>query len=212
MTTDSHHPSHRLTDRNWLAAQDPFSLFQDWFALAQAHEPEDANAMALSTIDSQGVPNVRMVLLKDFNSFGFVFYTNSTSAKGRELAAQPHAAAVLHWKSLRRQVRFRGGVEQVSTQEADAYFASRHRNSQIGAWASVQSSHLPAREAFDARFAQFSAEFEGKDVQRPPHWCGYRIVPIEIEFWQDRPNRLHDRLQFTRAASDLAWAVSRLYP
>jgi pyridoxamine 5'-phosphate oxidase len=153
-----------------------------------------------------------MVLLKDADERGFVFYTNEESAKGAELSSMPKAALVLHWKSLRRQVRVRGPVERVSAAEADAYFASRTRPSQLGAWASEQSRPLDARETFEASYAGIEKRFEGKDVTRPPHWGGYRIVPVQIEFWMDRPYRLHDRIRFTRASAEGAWQKTRLYP
>jgi pyridoxamine 5'-phosphate oxidase len=189
---------------------DPNALFETWFAEAQAGEPNDAEAMALATADAAGRPAVRMVLLKGHDGRGFAFYTNEQSAKGGQLAANPAAALLFHWKSLRRQVRVEGRVERVDATEADAYFASRGRDSQLGAWASDQSRSLDRRETFESRFAEAEARFAGGPVPRPPHWSGYRVVPERIEFWEDRPHRLHHRRLFTRAAE--GWAESLLYP
>ena len=203
---------------NWLtretaaAEADPIARFAEWFAEAEAKEPNDPNAMALATVDETGMPNVRMVLLKSFDETGFVFYTNYESAKGREILASGKAALVLHWKSLRRQVRARGTVTAVSDAEADAYFASRHRSSRIGAWASQQSRPLEGRFRFEADIARYTAKFGVGDVPRPPHWSGFRITPLEIEFWQDRKFRLHDRVRLTRATPDDPWSAVRLYP
>jgi len=191
-------------------AADPHLLFEDWFAEARAREPHDAEAMALATADAAGRPSVRMVLLKGHDERGFVFYTNGHSRKGEELAANPRAALLFHWKSLRRQVRIEGNVSPVSPIEADAYFATRARDSQLGAWASDQSRPLISREAFERRFAQLQAAYEGKDVPRPPHWSGYRVAPERIEFWSDRPHRLHERRLFTRAGP--GWTEGLLYP
>jgi pyridoxamine 5'-phosphate oxidase len=199
-------------DAQLFTADEPFELFDRWFAEAQASEPNDPNAMALATVDADGLPDVRMVLLKGHDARGFVFYTNSHSAKGRELAGQPQAALLFHWKSLRRQVRVRGRVEAVSEAESDAYFASRPRGSQVGAWASDQSATLSAREVLEAKVAEFDAKFDGADVPRPPHWRGYRIVPSAIEFWRDRRSRLHERWVFSRAGDDDAWATRMLNP
>lgn len=191
---------------------EPFLLFQAWFDEAKASEPNDPNAMALATVDPEGLPDVRMVLMKGFDEDGVVFYTNTESAKGRELAATPKAAVVFHWKSLRRQVRFRGPVEQVSAEEADAYFQSRPRDSRIGAWASQQSRPLESRFALEKAVAGYAAQYAIGDVPRPPYWTGFRIRPVSIEFWQDRPFRLHDRVQFLRPAADASWTKARLYP
>jgi pyridoxamine 5'-phosphate oxidase len=192
-------------------ANDPFRLFDQWFAEAKASEPNDANAMALATADADGQPHVRMVLLKDHGPKGFVFYTNEQSAKGDQLAENPRAALLFHWKSLRRQVRVEGNVERVSAAEADAYFATRSRDSQLGAWASDQSRPLDSRATFERRFEDIKGRFDGEEVRRPPHWGGYRVVPERIEFWTDRPHRLHERRLFTRAAAD-GWSEGLLYP
>lgn len=189
---------------------EPFALFGDWLALARERELNDANAVALATADATGLPDCRMVLLKDFDARGFVFYSNAESAKGRQLAENPQAALLFHWKSLRRQVRARGQVEAVTAEEADAYFASRAREARIGAWASDQSRPLPARFALEKRVAEYGLRFGLGEVPRPPHWTGWRLMPEQIEFWRDRPFRLHDRLQFVRAGA--GWTRSRLYP
>lgn len=199
-----------LKSGDFTTADDPFALFEAWFAEAKASEPRDPNAMALSTVDQDGLPDVRMVLLKDHDQRGFVFYTNSESAKGRELASAGKAAMVLYWKSLNRQIRARGTVSEVSPADADAYFASRHRGSRIGAWASRQSRPLASRAALEQEVASLEQRFAEGEVPRPPHWKGYRIVPSAIEFWQDRTSRLHDRVVFTRAGE--AWERQRLYP
>ena len=189
---------------------DPFSLFDEWFAEAQASEPNDPNAMALATAGADGQPHVRMVLLKGHDPDGFVFYSNDQSAKGGQLAENGRAALLLHWKSLRRQVRIEGVVERVSSEEADAYFATRGRDSQLGAWASDQSRPLDSRKTFESRFDETKRRFDGVDVPRPPHWGGYRVIPQTIEFWTDRPHRLHERRLFTRAAD--GWTEGLLYP
>lgn len=188
---------------------DPFDLFDAWFAEAVASEVNDPNAMSLATVDPDGMPDVRTVLLKGHDHGGFVFYTNLQSAKGRELAANPRAALLFHWKTRRRQVRIRGPVSQVTDAEADAYFATRPRTSQLGAWASDQSRPLRARAELEARVAEMEGRFPG-DVPRPPHWSGFRVTPVEMEFWQDGPFRLHDRFLYRREGD--RWAVSRLFP
>ena len=189
---------------------DPLALFDQWFAEARASEPNDPEAMALATADPSGQPSVRMVLLKGHGPAGFVFYTNEQSAKGGQLAANPSAALLLHWKSLRRQVRIEGAVERVSDMDADVYFATRARDSQLGAWASDQSRPLDSRETFEGRFAEMQQKFDGQDVPRPPHWSGYRVIPERIEFWTDRPHRLHERRLFVREGG--GWAEGLLYP
>lgn len=189
---------------------DPFALFDEWFAKARAAEPNDPNAMALATADARGRPSVRMVLLKGHGADGFVFYTNREGRKAADLVANPHAALLFHWKSLRRQVRIEGAVTLASDVESDAYFASRSRDSQLGAWASDQSRPLDARETFAARVADMEARFADAPVPRPPHWGGYRVVPATIEFWQDRAHRLHERRVFTRWAE--GWSEGLLYP
>ncbi|KRC79744.1 pyridoxamine 5'-phosphate oxidase [Sphingomonas sp. Root241] len=189
---------------------DPFQLFDAWFAEARASEPNDSNAMALATVDAAGQPSVRMVLLKGHGPDGFVFYTNRESRKAGELAAVPKAALLFHWKSLRRQIRIEGTVAQVTDAESDAYFASRSRDSQLGAWASEQSRPLDARATLEARYEEMRARFESGEVPRPPHWGGYRVVPSAIEFWQDREHRLHERRLFVPAAN--GWSEGLLYP
>jgi pyridoxamine 5'-phosphate oxidase len=201
-----------LTGGDFTEADEPLRLFARWFEEATRTEPADANAMAVATAAPDGLPNVRMVLLKEFGQSGFVFYTNENSQKGRELAANPQAACLFHWKSLQRQIRLRGRVTLVPEAEADAYFASRPRMSQIGAWASQQSSPLESRLAFEKAVAFYAAKHLAGSVPRPPHWRGYCLQPSSIEFWQDRPFRLHDRIVFTRAAPDAPWTRTRLYP
>jgi pyridoxamine 5'-phosphate oxidase len=193
-----------------MMANDPFRLFDAWLAEARASEINDPEAMALATSSADGRPSVRMVLLKGHGPDGFDFYTTAQSAKADQLRENPRAALLFHWKSLRRQVRVEGAVERVSQAEADAYFATRARDSQLGAWASDQSRPLDSRETFEARFEQVKERFEGADVPRPPHWGGYRVVPERIEFWTDRPYRLHERRLFTRLAE--GWAEGLLYP
>jgi pyridoxamine 5'-phosphate oxidase len=201
-----------LTSGNLFAVEDPFALFTEWMGEAAISEPNDPNAMALATVDESGLPDVRIVLLKGVDERGFVFFTNTESAKGRQLAANMQAAVDFHWKTLGRQVRVRGPVEQVTTHEADEYFASRPRLSQIGAWASQQSRELAERAIFEAEIARLDAEFGTGAPPRPSHWSGYRILPLTIEFWHNRPYRLHDRLQFVRTTPDAPFARRRLYP
>jgi pyridoxamine 5'-phosphate oxidase len=191
---------------------DPLALFADWLSLAVKKEVNDPNAMALATADADGLPDVRMVLLKDFDARGLTFYSNSERAKGLQLAANPQAAVCFHWKSIRRQVRVRGPVEPVSNAEADAYFATRARSARIGAWASAQSRPLEGRFALEQKAAAEALRFGIGDVPRPPHWTGYRIAPTRIEFWVNRPFRLHDRLEFSRDGANGAWRTCRLYP
>ena len=201
-----------LTGGDFAEADEPFKLFGSWFAEAKRAEPVNPEAMALATIDGDGTPNARMVLLKGFDDRGFVFYTNLDSVKGHELAAAPKAALTFYWKSLERQVRIRGRVEAVSAEEADAYFATRSRMAQIGAWASKQSAALESRLAFEKAVARYTAKFAVGAVPRPPHWSGYRVVPQEIEFWHERPFRLHDRIVFRRDGAGAPWRKTRLYP
>jgi len=192
--------------------EDPFALFEDWLAAAKNKELNDPNAMALSTAGPDGFPDVRMVLLKDFDERGFVFYTNTRSAKGSQLAENARAALCFHWKSLRRQVRIRGMVSQVASEEADAYFQSRARDSRIGAWASKQSRPLESRFALEKAVAGYAAKFNIGEIPRPQDWTGFRIAPVHMEFWRDRAFRLHDRLAFDRASPDAGWMTTRLYP
>ncbi|WP_166042005.1 pyridoxamine 5'-phosphate oxidase [Sphingosinicella sp. YJ22] len=189
---------------------DPFALFDEWLAEARLSEPNDPEAMAVATVDAAGRPSARMVLLKGHGPDGFVFYTNQESRKGGELADNPNAALLFHWKSLRRQVRIEGTVTPVEAAEADAYFASRSRDSQLGAWASDQSRPLDSRATFEARFADVRARYEGGDVPRPPHWSGYRVMPERVEFWNDRAHRLHERRLFVRDGG--GWSEGLLYP
>lgn len=189
---------------------EPYDLFRTWLAEAEASEPNDANAMAIASVGADGQPSVRMVLLKDADPRGFVFYTNYESRKGRQLLETRKAALVLHWKTLGRQVRGEGAVETVSDEEADAYFASRHRSSQIGAWASQQSRPLESRFELEKRVALFAAKYAIGTVPRPAYWSGFRVVPDRIEFWENRPFRLHDRLVYHRAGE--GWTTEKLYP
>jgi pyridoxamine 5'-phosphate oxidase len=197
---------------DFTEATDPFALFSAWMAEAESLEPADPEAMALATVDAQGLPNARMILLKGADSQGFVFYTNCESAKGHELAANPKAALLFYWKSLGRQVRMRGAVEPATDVEADAYFATRHRESRIGACASLQSRPLASRAALEAEVARLTKEFGDGEVPRPSYWCGYRLIPFEIEFWRSGAFRLHDRIVFRRATPQAPWTKTRLYP
>lgn len=201
-----------LTTGDFTEADEPLRLFAAWFAEASKTEPADPNAMSVATADASGMPNVRLILLKGFDARGFVFYSNTDSRKGHELTENPRAALAFHWKSLKRQVRVRGTVETVPDDEADAYYASRARMSQIGAWASKQSSPLESRLAFEKAVAYYTAKFGTGRVPRPPFWVGYRVVPLVIEFWQDRAYRLHDRIEFHRPSANSAWTKTRLYP
>ena len=201
-----------LISGDFTAAEEPFGLFAEWFAEAVKSEPNDPNAMALATVDADGLPDVRMVLLKGYDADGFVFYSHVASAKGRELAANPKAALLFHWKSLRRQVRIRGNVETVTEAEADAYFATRPKQAQIGAWASKQSQPLESRLAVEKAIALNAAKYALGEVPRPPGWSGWRIIPQALEFWHARPFRLHDRIEFHRASPNAAWEKTRLYP
>lgn len=196
-----------------LSGRNPYELFQEWLDEAGENELNDPNAMAIATADAQGRPSLRMVLLKGFDPAGFVFYTNLESRKGSQLAENPNAALLFHWKSLRRQVRVEGPVEPVTPEEADEYFATRARGSQIGAWASDQSRPLESRYALEKKVAGFGAKFGVSKVPRPPHWSGFRIRPLRIEFWKDGAFRLHDRFLFTKPEADAeGWTVERLYP
>jgi pyridoxamine 5'-phosphate oxidase len=201
-----------LTSGDFTEADEPLRLFAAWFDEAAKSEPRDPTAMSLATVDSSGLPNVRMVLMKGFDERGFVFYTNIESQKGRELDQTAKAALLFHWKSLNRQVRLRGSVERVTDAEADEYFATRPRLAQIGAWASKQSHPLESRMAFEKAIALTTAKFALGTVPRPPHWTGYRLVPVVIEFWHDRPYRLHDRVEFRRDDPGAPWHKTRLYP
>jgi pyridoxamine 5'-phosphate oxidase len=200
------------TPGDFTAAEEPFALFAEWFAEACKNEPNDPNAMSLATVDASGLPDVRMVLMKGYDSDGFVFYSHIASRKGRELAANPKAGLLFHWKSLRRQVRIRGTVSQVSAAEADAYFATRPKQAQLGAWASKQSEPLESRFAFEQAIAKFAVKYGLTEVPRPPGWSGWRIAPLAIEFWHDRPFRLHDRIEFRRETLGAPWSKLRLYP
>lgn len=199
-----------LTTGDFTEEAEPYRLFGRWLEDATASEPNDPNALALATVDADGMPDVRMVLLKGFDERGFVFYTNFESAKGEEILSSMKAAMCFHWKSLRRQIRIRGPVEQVSDAEADEYYSSRPRGSRIGAWASRQSRPLESRFALEKAVAEYTAKYAIGEIPRPPHWSGFRIVPQSIEFWHDRPFRLHDRVKFTHAQD--SWTRSRLYP
>lgn len=189
----------------------PFTLFDEWYAEARTSELNDSNAMALATVDAEGRPSSRMVLLKGHGPDGFVFYTNRQSRKAGDIAQNPNVALLFHWKSLRRQIRIEGALSQVADAESDAYFATRGRDSQLGAWASEQSRPLPSRETFEQAFDTMANRFADGDVPRPPHWGGYRVVPVAIEFWQDRAHRLHERRLFT-PTTDGNWSEGLLYP
>ncbi|MDL2407443.1 pyridoxamine 5'-phosphate oxidase [Rhizobium calliandrae] len=201
-----------LTSGDFTEQNEPFKLFATWLREAEATEPNDPNAVALATVDKDGLPNVRMVLLKGFDSDGFVFYTNFESQKGQEILSQKKAAMCFHWKSLRRQVRLRGLVEVVSDKEADDYFRTRARGSRIGAWASKQSRPLEGRFALEKAVAEYTARYAIGDIPRPPYWSGFRIRPLSIEFWHDRQFRLHDRVEFRRDMPEGAWEKVRMYP
>src|ERR1700704_1678299 len=201
-----------LTSGDFTEAEEPLRLFAAWFEEATRSEPRDPTAMSLATVDAAGLPNVRMVLMKGFDGRGFVFYTNVDSNKGQELDRARNGALLFHWKSSNRQVRLRGPVERVEDQEADAYFATRPRLAQIGAWASKQSAPLESRHAFEKAIALSTAKFAIGTIPRPPHSTGYRLVPLAIEFWHDRPFRLHDRIEFRREAPGAPWRKTRLYP
>ncbi|TMJ84251.1 MAG: pyridoxamine 5'-phosphate oxidase [Alphaproteobacteria bacterium] len=205
------HPS-GLTSGDLIEADEPLRLFAAWFEQAARSEPRDPTAMSLATVGADGLPNVRMVLMKGFGEAGFVFYTNVDSQKGHELDREQKAALLFHWKSANRQVRLRGPVERIEDAEADAYFATRPRLTQIGAWASKQSAPLESPHAFEKAIAYYVAKFGLGTVPRPPNWTGYRLRPLQIEFWQERPFRLHDRLEFRREALDTPWHKARLYP
>ncbi|MGA9442970.1 MAG: pyridoxamine 5'-phosphate oxidase [Methyloceanibacter sp.] len=201
-----------MDHQDFTAADDPFALFQAWLAEAEKSEPCDPEAMALATADSDGLPNLRMILLKGADESGFVFYTNCGSAKGGELAANAKAALLFYWKSLGRQIRIRGLIKPSTDAEADAYFATRHPQSRIGAWASEQSRPLESRAALEEAVARYADQFDGREVTRPDYWRGYRVCPVEIEFWQNGDYRLHDRIVFRRATPDEAWTKTRLNP
>ncbi|THK36834.1 pyridoxamine 5'-phosphate oxidase [Ensifer sp. MPMI2T] len=204
--------ANELITGDFTEANEPFSLFGTWLEDAEENEINDPNAVALATVDPDGLPNVRMVLLKGFDERGFVFYTNFESQKGREILSARKAAMCFHWKSLRRQVRIRGPVEIVSDEEADEYFRSRPRGSRIGAWASKQSRPLESRFALEKAVAEYTARHAIGEIPRPEYWSGFRILPTSIEFWHDRPFRLHDRVEFRRQTPEGGWAKVRMYP
>lgn len=210
--THPNQPNQGLKPRDFTESDAPFVLFSAWMEEAKAAEPVDPDAMALATVDAEGLPNVRMILLKGFDEGGFVFYTNCDSAKGGELAVNPKAAIVLYWKSLGRQIRARGLIEPATDAESDAYFATRSRQSRIGACASSQSRPLTSRAALEDAVADLTERFGEGDIKRPAYWRGYRLVPLEIEFWQNGAYRLHDRIVFRRGTPTASWAKTRLYP
>jgi pyridoxamine 5'-phosphate oxidase len=201
-----------VDDGGIAPARDPFEMFVAWMKDAEKTEPNEANAMAVATVDAEGHPDIRMVLLKAIDARGFVFYTNFESAKGRQILASPHVALNFHWKTVRKQVRVRGPVSVVSNEEADAYFASRAKDSQIGAWASAQSRPMEGRWVFEKEIAKYALKYGLTKVPRPPYWSGFRVAPVQIEFWRDRPFRLHDRLVYRRDTVDAPWRTERLYP
>ena len=210
-TTSIQHPT-PLTSGDFTLAEEPYALFGEWFTEACKAEPNDPNAMSLATVDTDGLPDVRMVLMKGYDTEGFVFYSHIASQKGRELAANPKAALLFHWKSLRRQIRIRGNVSPVTDAEADAYFATRPKDSQIGAWASPQSRPMEGRWVFEKRIGEYAMKYALAKVPRPPNWTGWRITPLRIEFWRDRPFRLHDRLVYSRDSTAEPWRTERLFP
>lgn len=212
MPTDNDNTASTLIKHDFTSAEDPFALFEQWLKKAEDNEINDPTALSLATVNSEGMPNVRMVLLKGFNANGFVFYTNFGSAKGEELLNAQKAAMGFHWKSIRRQVRIRGNVEVVSDEEADAYYASRPRGSRIGAWASKQSKALESKFALEKEVAKFTTKFGVSAIPRPDHWSGFRVIPTSIEFWKDGAFRLHDRMLFERENSSDPWGKTRLYP
>lgn len=213
---ESYKAQARANESDIFSINDPFALFTEWMAEAREKELNDSNAMSLATVDADGHPDVRIVLLKSFDEHGFVFFSNAKSIKGQQLAGCENAALCLHWKSLRRQIRVQGQASPVTKAESDAYFASRAREARLGAWASQQSEELGSREQFEAELKQIEEKFQGVDVPRPPHWQGWRVRPKKIEFWRDRPFRLHDRLVFTKYSKNEyqndRWTKQRLYP